>query len=186
MHEENFKTGDKNKEYHKKFLEELEREKRSNKRELFVEHHINNYNGVLPIWVATEIMTFGMLSRLYSNLTTEDKSKIANHFIGVNHRIVTSWLRSLSVLRNICAHYGRLYNRKFNLAPAIHEDLSNYKIENNKLFANIVAIKYLLPYEDELDRLIDDLNKAIKKWARDIDLRLIGFPDNWVEILSKA
>ncbi|AGY75396.2 MULTISPECIES: hypothetical protein [Clostridium] len=63
-----------------------------------------------------------------------------------------------------------MYNRKFNLVPAIHEDLSNYKIEKNKLFANVVAIKYLLPYKDELDRLINDLDKAIQKWARFIDL----------------
>lgn len=104
-----------------------------------------------------------MLSRLYANLKTEDISKIANSFIGVNHKVVESWLRSLSILRNICAHYGRLYNRKFNLVPAIHKDLSNYKIEKNKLFANVVAIKYLLPYKDELDRLIIDLNEAIQK-----------------------
>lgn len=185
IYSDNFKTGDNNKKYHKKFLEELEREKRNNKRKLFIEHHINNYYGILPIWVATKIMTFGMLSRLYANLKTEDISKIANSFIGVNHKVVESWLRSLSILRNICAHYGRLYNRKFNLVPAIHKDLSNYKIEKNKLFANVVAIKYLLPYKDELDRLIIDLNEAIQKWARFIDLRLIGFPENWIEILSK-
>lgn len=75
-------------------MEELEREKKSNKRELFIEHHTNNYHRILPIWVATEITTFGMLSRLYANLKTEDRSEIASGFIGVNHNIVASWLRS--------------------------------------------------------------------------------------------
>ncbi|RMD02072.1 hypothetical protein D9O40_07230 [Clostridium autoethanogenum] len=70
MYADNFKMVDKNRKYHKKFLQELEREKKSNKRELFIEHYINNYHGSLPIWVATEIMTFGMLSRLYANLKT--------------------------------------------------------------------------------------------------------------------
>ncbi|MCD2346738.1 Abi family protein [Clostridium guangxiense] len=46
----------------------------------FIKHHNEKYDGKLHIWVATEIMSFGMLSKLYSNLIPEDKSFIKANF----------------------------------------------------------------------------------------------------------
>lgn len=62
-----------NKEYHKDFLLSLQKEKIKNSNKLFIQHHNDIYNGKLPIWVATEIMSFGMLSKLCSNLKPQDK-----------------------------------------------------------------------------------------------------------------
>lgn len=47
---------------HQKFLDNFNREVISNRKVPFVVHHIEKYNGTFPIWVATELFTFGMLS----------------------------------------------------------------------------------------------------------------------------
>lgn len=185
LDETNYKKGRNSKEVYKKFIREFESRKMKSTKELFVEHHIKKYSGVLPIWVATEIMSFGMLSRLYYNLKTEDRSHIANVFIGVNHTAVSSWMVAFSNLRNTCAHYGRIYNRRYNILPKIHEELSSYKVENDTLFAIVLAIKYMLPYEYQLGKLIHDLECAFIEYKDYISIDLIGFPENWIEILNK-
>ena len=39
---------------HEKFKEQLDREIESNNKVLFVKHHIEQYNGIFPIWVISE------------------------------------------------------------------------------------------------------------------------------------
>lgn len=38
-------------------------------------------------------------------------------------RSVESWLESISYVRNICAHYGRLYNAKLSKTPMLYKEL---------------------------------------------------------------
>ena len=51
-----------NETYHVKFIEEFEKEKRRQRNSAFVKHHNNQYGGKMPIWVASELFSFGMLS----------------------------------------------------------------------------------------------------------------------------
>ena len=90
-----------------KFKENLEREISSNKRSAFVAHHNEKYDGHFPLWVAVELFSFGMLSRFYSDMKTEDKKQLARRLYGTVPKNVSSWLRCCTDLRNICAHYGR-------------------------------------------------------------------------------
>lgn len=66
-----------NSRYHAKFIQELETEVYRNREELFIKHHKIKYDGQVPLWAAVEIMSFGMLSKLYSNLKIDDKKAIA-------------------------------------------------------------------------------------------------------------
>lgn len=47
---------------HAKFMKRLNDEIVSNKRVLYVQHHLTKYQGQFPLWVAMELFTFGMLS----------------------------------------------------------------------------------------------------------------------------
>lgn len=182
LNENNFKI----KEYHKRFMVELHKEEYNyNKNELFIQHHINKYQGKLPIWVAVEIMSFGIISRVYGNLKTEDRSKMANDFIGINHHVVNSWIISLTELRNACAHYSRVYNKNFVKTPDIHKKYSKCNLDKDKLFTRILAMKYLVPHEEEWKEFLKELKNLIDTYKECINLDLIGFPNNWNEILSK-
>ena len=97
-----------------KFFENIRREIANNKRSAFVAHHESYYDGHFPVWVIMELFTFGMLSRFYSDLTRADQKQLAKKIYKDVPKNVASWLRCCTDLRNICAHYGRLYFRIFN------------------------------------------------------------------------
>lgn len=67
---DNFKSP----EAHEKFLEELNKQINRSGKELFVVHHKSKYEGEFPFWVAIEVISFGELSKLYKNLTEENKT----------------------------------------------------------------------------------------------------------------
>lgn len=86
--------------------------------ELFVEHYKNTYIEYLPpVWIVCEIFSFGTLSCWYKNLVNgKIKDKIAE-FYHIDSKLCESWLHSISVLRNFCAHQARLVNKKFPVIP---------------------------------------------------------------------
>ncbi|WP_242851183.1 Abi family protein [Clostridium novyi] len=172
-----------NDKFHERFLSTLQKEKEYNSNKLFIKHHNQKYNGQLPIWVATEIMTFGTLSKLYANLLPKDKSYIKNNLCSVNPKLVNAWLQSLTHIRNQCAHYGRIYNEVFPDVKIKNQD-KKYKIDSKRIFANILIMKYLISDKAVWNKFFASLKKLINEYKKYIDLKLIGFPTNWIEILS--
>lgn len=63
-----------NKEYHQRFCEDFNREKDLQANSAFVAHHNQFYDGKMPVWVAVEIFSFGMLSKFYNNFKQSDKT----------------------------------------------------------------------------------------------------------------
>lgn len=86
--------------------------------EEFVKHFHLNYGGEMPIWVATECMTFGSLTRLFSLLNAKDALKIADNLEVRDAGLVHKWMKALNVLRNNCAHNSRVWNRRTIYPPA--------------------------------------------------------------------
>lgn len=173
-----------NRHFHKIFIENLEREKNNNSNKLFIKHHNEKYNGQLPIWVASEIMTFGMVSKLYSNLLPVDKSYIKSNLCRVNPKLVNTWLQSLTNLRNHCAYYGRVYGYLFPVTT-IKKEYIGYDLESRKIFASIIAMKHLISDQDTWNKFFINIQQLIREYEKYIELRMIGFPENWIEILSK-
>lgn len=90
--------------------------------EAFVTHYRNKYTDAPaqpPIWMAVELLTFRTVSVLFSQLRRPaDTQRIAHHF-GWPHAVLRSWFRSLSDLRNLCAHHMRVWNREFGSRPSM-------------------------------------------------------------------
>ena len=151
---------------------------------LFVKHYQQKYGGIFPIWVLVELFSFGMLSHFYSDLKLADQRLIANNEFGVRNNELASWLRCCTDLRNICAHYGRLYYRVFSAVP-----VSNSKEPfptNRRLFSNILMLKYLYQdFEKWNYSFIPKISALIEEYQTDISLDHIGFPNNWEDILKK-
>ncbi|MFC4994452.1 Abi family protein [Rubritalea tangerina] len=80
-------------------------------KEDFIHHYKKRHGLPLPIWVAIEIWDFGTLSFFYAGMKGRDRDAIARKFNAVDGRYLSSWLRSLNYLRNLCAHHSRLWNR---------------------------------------------------------------------------
>lgn len=161
----------------KSFDDEIERSD-----EIFVTHHKSEYDGVFPIWVIIEVTSFGVLSKLYNNLLEKDKDKIANKYYNTKGEFVSTWLHSLSNIRNRCAHYGRLYNKNLTITPKLFKADKKKGIKNDTIFANIYILGRLSRNKYEWNDFITKLSDIIEQYDI-VDLRKIGFPENWENIL---
>lgn len=148
-----------------------------------VKHHIDRYKSMFPVWVAAEFISLGTLSMLYSNLKQEDSSSIANDYFGVPDEYLKSWLHSITVLRNICAHSGYLFRREIPTAPKRFPNMNwGLSVNSKKLFVFLYVIKRLSIIEDWqvfLANIIDYEHKYGCFNSNDY-----GFPENWAEILT--
>ena len=163
----------------RKFKELIDKEISSNHKVLFVKHHIEKYGGVFPVWVITELFTFGMLSYFYSDLKTPDKKVLARELYGTVPQNMTSYLRCVTDIRNIVAHYGRLYYRIF---PAIPANIDVPDAAKRRLWGAVQAVRLLYPDRQKWNgKIIPAMQKAFAIYADSIDLAHIAFPDDWAE-----
>ena len=159
-------------------------------------HYINNY-GYIPMWVGVKVLSFGLMSELFSILKKEDKDEIASYYKNVNADDLESNLSILSNYRNLCAHEDILYNhvtQKSILDNKYHEMLQIPKIDGeyiygkNDLFALIIILKDLLTEKDfkmmmnEINYEIDWLTSKLKCINVRKVLNRMGFPDNYNQI----
>lgn len=173
-----FKSADKFKSFINKWDENLNR---SN--EIFIQHHRENYNSQFPIWVAVEVLTFSSISILYSNLSHSDKRIIAREFELKTSDLLKNWLHVLSVLRNKCAHFSRLYYTLLDKDVALSINAKQLSIDPKKLFAIVFSSKYLVKDQPFWNEWVTDLEILINKYAQDVNLKIIGFPLNWKQHL---
>lgn len=165
-----------------KFIEMINREIENNKKVLFVKHHIEEYGGQFPLWVITELFTFGMLSYFYADLVTTDQKELSKKLYENRPKNIISYLRCCTDLRNICAHYGRLYYRIF---PAIPASITVNKNAERRLWGQLQAVKLLFPDKEKWNETIFPKMKAlVQLYAQDIDLQHIAFPPDWEILLQ--
>lgn len=171
--------------YHQVFIEDIEEEIRRNSKAPFVKNFRENYEGGnLPIYALVEIFSFGTLSKFYKNMKNPDKKIIASSF-GVGYTYLESWLESISYVRNICAHYGRLYNAKLSKTPILYKEYSEVGIGNNRIFGVLLCLKQLLKNDSHWNIFVDKIDMLFEKYEL-VDIKTMGFPENWKELLEMA
>ena len=166
---------------HEDFLSELNKQIANNSDNLFVNHHKNRYAGVFPLWVAVELFTFGMTTRFYTDMLENDMDAFAKSVFNIPKEHLRSWLICLTMLRNRCAHYTRIYYFNFNKLP---KTFKNSPQHTRKVFDLIFTMKYL--YKDTgkwRSGFLAELQALIEQYEDSINMCHIGFPYNWHEIL---
>ncbi len=141
-----------------------------------IEHHLERYEGQFPIWVLVDYLKFTTLSIFFKCLKNSDKIKIIKRFPNPKMRYeeVESHLHCLSVLRNSCAHYERLYYKIFSPIPKGVPETAGKRI-----FSRILAMKNIYPDITKWnDELVPKLEQIINKYIKSINLEHIGFPQN--------
>jgi len=168
----------------KKFLEHINEEV-SRSRELFVEHFRTKYgadHSSLPLWMAAEVMSFGTVLSFYRGASPAIQRKVASAF-GIPEIVFHSWLKSLNIIRNICAHHGRLWNRVFAITPKIprakdYPLWSGPAIAQNRIFAILTICKYSLGMVAPQSGWSKRLRKLLADFP-EIPLPQMGFPPGW-------
>ena len=161
------------------------------------QHYVSNY-GYIPMWILVKVLSFGIVSEMFSILKPEDQKEIADAY-EIEADSLTVYLPILANYRNLCAHEDILYENKTQklIDDTIYHKLLNIKKEDgyylqgkNDLFALIIIMKQMLNNEDfknmsiELDNIIETLNFNLRTISINKVLNRMGFPDNWKNIAS--
>ena len=169
--------------YHGDFLTDIRNEISRNKKAPFVKNFENNYvDGKLPFYALVELFSFGMLSKFYKNMKPQDKKAVAQTY-GVGYTYLESWVEHIAFVRNICAHYGRLYNVNLAKSPKLYRQYTEKGISSIRVFATLLCIKHLVPNDAHWLEFVDSLESLFKKYSH-VDKKLMGFPENWADILK--
>ena len=169
--------------YHQEFLKDVHEEIRRNSKAPFVKNFRMNYaGGMLPIYALVEVFSFGTLSKFYKNMKNPDKKAIAKSF-GIGYTYLESWLESISYVRNICAHYGRLYNAKLSKTPMLYKEYSEAGIGNNRIFGVLLCLKHILKNDNHWNMFVDKIEILFDKYEN-VDITTMGFKENWKALLE--
>lgn len=169
-----------NPEYHKEFLDDVSDAVNRNLRSPFVRNFQQNYlDGKIPMYALVELFSFGTLSKFFKNMKNPDKKEIALSF-GVGYTYFESWIESFAYVRNICAHYGRLYNAKLAKRPMMYDQYR--ELGNDRIFCILLCMSHLLHTDTCWNSFLESLKTVIANHPY-ANLTTMGFPDNWNEYL---
>lgn len=155
-------------------------------REAFVEHYQKKYgrdHPHMPIWMITEIMSFGEMVTLFRGSSYRIRGLVAGR-LGVDRNVFFSWLLALNTVRNVCAHHSRLWNREFGVRPKLPNNNPHWRtpveIRNNRLFVVLTILKYCLDRTAPQSAWSSRVVKLLSEYSQ-VPKRDMGFPDNWTE-----
>lgn len=164
-----------------------------NREALFVKHHLEKYSTPdyinIPLWVLVEILSFSTISKFYANLATSLQIRIADD-LQTDSNYLINQAHCFANLRNICAHYGRIYG--VDLRPAIklnsrylrqYSRQYNATLPTTKLFGYIVGMKSLLS-SDSFNYMLLDIETAANEFHSILSLAMYGFPECYRDFLS--
>ncbi len=168
-----------------KIEDEITRTKDVNIKNHFKKYGIDSFP---PSWKTLEQTSFGGLSKLYGNLKNNIKSKnlIAEEFGAVNHTYLPSWLKSITIIRNLCAHHSRLWNKNLPCAPKLLSKPPYHWIKNTPkehefkhLYIYLCIMKYLLDRIQQNSNLGKEIEGLLVKY-NNVNLNALGIKENWL------
>lgn len=152
-------------------------------KETFIQHLRQTYSESLPpVWAVCEVMSLGLLSRWYDNLKPMPVRRAIANTYGIDQATLASWLRHLSLVRNICAHHSRLWNRDFTITPAepSHKPTgltSQWANGSRKLYNTLLILLHSMDVIAPHHHWRGALKNLII--VHEIDVRAMDFPVNW-------
>ena len=132
---------------HRDWLQKLHKQTEASQ-EVFIRHFERKYSDYpnLPIWVVTEILSFGSLSMMLKGLHKKDQKRVAHRY-GMQPETFISCLHHIVYVRNICAHHARLWDKIWAVKPQLPFGKawrSPLLPSNRNLFASLLLQNCLL------------------------------------------
>lgn len=197
----------KNEEYFKDIIERIGMSLYNlSSKSLPIQHHVKKKDCKFPFWVVVPELTFGETTKLIEQLNEKfynlwiEELFFSNHYYETSMKdhvisASSSWISATCFIRNVCAHYGRLYASIFNASvprfytPTFRElrKCGKKKTHNKDLFAYMLAIKQILlchnsNVHNEWNTFIEDIEEKFTK-SSIIEETKIGCPKDWKRFL---
>ena len=165
--------------------------------DVFIKHNFDNHDGEVPVWAAVEVLSFGTLSKIIKNLKTGTGSSYSilatnyqyksekGNLVNPSQKMLALWIQGVSVLRNMCAHNSRIYNRTIHTTPEILDaDKVTPPPAHNGLYQILLAMKYLRSSDEEWTVFVDAFDKLIQNNIGVVSLTAMNLPADWKAHLS--
>ena len=146
----------------------------------FVRHHKSKYGGKFPIWAAVELFSFGMLGQLFSIMKEADQAAVSREY-AMDAQALSSLISAAIDVRNICAHYNRLYNQSIEDQPELSSELKVY--ESDRLFPTLLALRCVCRGQRVYGEMLSSIDRLASEFP-EADLSLCGFPPDWKTLLQ--
>jgi abortive infection bacteriophage resistance protein len=171
---------------HRRSLENL-KEQYEKSKEQFAEHHKKTYPSLFtpPVWVSVELLSFGDVSFWLRNTKSQGiKRRVSSSFGDFEPIFFEDFVKQASMVRNMCSHHSRLWNRVLPFAPRrirrsrFDQSLLNRGSGSDSKLYNFLAILAFIgdeisPGHSWSDRLVEFLEKDESR------LTQMGFPKDW-------
>lgn len=151
-------------------------------RELFIRHYYQRYTtpDYPPSWMLAEVLSLGSWSKIYEHLAiSKDRKNIAKQ-LDLSPITLESWLHSLVIVRNICAHHGRLFARKLTMPPKKDKKLPLQK--NNAVFNFICILAWLMKEISPTTQWLNEITNLFTELES--DLKYYGLPASSLDALE--
>lgn len=173
--------------YFEETLKDIDRDLERSK-EAFLQAHYDKYGTEQrpPAYKTMEVVSFGCLSKIYSNLDNSVKAKerIAIELNLPKDNYLKSWLMAFNTVRNIVAHHSRIWNRNIDLPPkSLHKTPHPFINIPNNVFSIYHTMSCMIFVLNKIDPTHDvkDKIKLLLSSCPKINITEMGFPENWKE-----
>lgn len=181
-----------NKNKHKEIIDKANQQKIQRlPHEPYLKHFVNELQQDIPLWAYVDLLTISDISFLYSISEQPIKDAVARTFgltMNKGAYILGSYMHSMTIIRNLCAHGSRLYNRLFEQKPSLNKQEKALLIKNNKgeldnahFYGFLLIMKRILPAD-----IFSEMKKSIltltKKYPF-VRMDYYGFRSDWQQKL---
>jgi abortive infection bacteriophage resistance protein len=152
-------------------------------REDFIVHFKQTYSDPYPpAWILAEVLPFGVLTNIYSNIrVARIKKRIAQRF-GLQVAPFESWLTIVALTRNSCCHHARVWNKQNTIRPMMPNRMTGNWIslptDPLRVYFDLCIIKYFLNIISPQNDMTSKLKTLLYAYPG-IDIAAMGFPQGW-------
>lgn len=156
--------------------------------ERFILEHQRKYHSDTrnpPAWKSMEVITLGLLSKMYRNLddVLPEKTDIAHKLQLPDKETLENWLHAIALVRNVSAHHCRLFQRSMEIWPTMPVGLTGpwintRGVDSKSIYAHLSCMQYLLQTISPNNRFPDRLKQLFIDYPS-VRFRQVGFPANW-------
>lgn len=172
---------------HKEIIDKAEDQKSKRlSHEAYLKHFVEDLQQDIPLWAYVDLLTISDISFLYSISNQQIKTAVAAEMQlkPVGDILLGRFMHSMTIIRNLCAHGSRLYNRLFEQKPWLNKkELALLRVEpdgtvdNAHLYGFILIMRRLLT-PDEFQRMKAEISQLCRNYPF-VSMRYYGFRDDW-------
>ena len=155
--------------------------------ESYARHYALTYNQpvLMPGWAMMEELTFGEMSHLYRGLSRDRDRKAIGLQLAAPAPLLKSWLHTLTVVRNVCAHHARLWNRELGIKPERPKQTTfawpanlRQDSEHTRVAVVLAILHHLVKQISPQSRWRQRLADLLEEYP-EIPKQAMGLPDHW-------